>query len=95
MTSLPAQILALHDAGSHPDAIASRLAISTGYVYGILRRERPDRTRKPRERNSVLRLRILGLRECGIAPGRVVALLEKECSKAYVYRVLKERETGT
>ncbi len=89
MTTL-SQILELHDAGHYPDAISSALPVSLGYVHGVLRRERPGRTRKPRERNSPLRAKILGLRAAGISPGRVAELLVNECSRAYVYRVLGE-----
>lgn len=90
MTATLSQILTLHDAGHYPDAIANALPVSLGYVHGVLRRERPDRTRKPRLRNSPLRAKILGLRAAGISPGRVAELLANECSRTYVYRVLQE-----
>lgn len=85
-----AQILQLHDAGHYPDAISSAADVSLGYVHGVLRRARPGRTRKPRERNSPLRAKILGLRAAGIATKRVAELLANECSRTYVYRVLGE-----
>ncbi len=87
-------ILELHDAGHYPDAIAGAAYVSLGYVHGVLRRARPGRTRKPRERNSPLRAKILGLRAAGISPGRVAELLANECSRAYVYRVLGEVQNG-
>lgn len=90
MTTTLAHILELHDAGHYPDAIANALPVSLGYVHGVLRRERPGRTRKPRPRNSPLRAKILGLRAAGIEPGRIAVLLANECSRAYVYRVLQE-----
>lgn len=88
--TLPQRILTLHDAGHYPDAIVGAASVSLGYVHGVLRRERPGRTRKPRERTSSLRAKILGLRAAGISPGRVAELLANECSRTYVYRVLKE-----
>lgn len=91
MTTIPARVLQLSDSGAPPDAIAAALSVSTGYVYGILRRERPDRPRKARTRDSALRAKIVGLAGCGIARTRIVALLENECSKAYVYRILSEK----
>lgn len=90
MTTTLSQILSLHDAGHYPDAIAGAASVSLGYVHGVLRRERPGRTRKPRPRNSPLRAKILGLRAAGILPGRVAELLANECSRTYVYRVLGE-----
>lgn len=91
MTPTPTQrILSLHDAGHDPDAISSATNVSLGYVHGVLRRERPGRTRKPRPRNSPLRAKILGLRAAGIEAGRIAVLLANECSKTYVYRVLQE-----
>lgn len=84
------QILTLHDAGHYPDAIADAADVSLGYVHGVLRRERPGRTRKPRPRNSPLRAKILGLRAAGIETKRVAELLANECSRTYVYRVLGE-----
>lgn len=89
MTTL-ATILELHDAGHYPDAIAGAANVSLGYVHGVLRRERPNRTRKPRPRNSPLRAKILGLRAAGITAKRVAELLANECSRTYVYRVLQE-----
>ena len=90
VTTTLSQILKLHDAGHYPDAIANALPVSLGYVHGVLRRERPGRTRKPRPKNSPLRAKILGLRAAGISPGRVAELLVNECSRTYVYRVLQE-----
>lgn len=92
MTTL-ATILELHDAGHFPDAIQRATNVSLGYVHGVLRRERPDRTRKPRPRNSPLRAKILGLRAAGIETKRVAELLANECSRTYVYRVLQEDVT--
>lgn len=90
VTTTLSQILELHDAGHYPDAIAGAADVSLGYVHGVLRRERPGRTRKPRERTSPLRAKILGLRAAGIATKRVAELLVNECSRTYVYRVLQE-----
>lgn len=93
MTTTLSQILQLHDVGHYPDAISRATSVSLGYVHGVLRRERPGRTRKPRPRNSPLRMKIMGLRAAGISPGRVAELLANECSRTYVYRVLREVQT--
>lgn len=85
-----ATILELHDAGHFPDAISRATSVSLGYVHSTLRAHRPDRTRKPRPRNSPLRAKILGLRAAGIETKRVAELLANECSRTYVYRVLQE-----
>lgn len=90
MTTTLSQILSLHDAGHYPDAIQRATNVSLGYVHSTLRRERPDRTRKPRPRNSPLRAKILGLRAAGIETKRVAELLTNECSRTYVYRMLQE-----
>lgn len=90
MTTALSQILTLHDAGHYPDAISRATSVSLGYVHGVLRRERPDRIRKPRPKNSPLRAKILGLRAAGIETKRIAELLVNECSRTYVYRVLGE-----
>lgn len=85
-----ATILTMSDAGHYPDAIAEATDVSLGYVHGVLREHRPNRARKPRERTSPLRVKILGLRASGITTKRIAELLANECSRAYVYRVLSE-----
>lgn len=93
VTTTLSQILTLHDAGHYPDAIEAATPVTLGYVHAVLREHRPNRTRKPRERNSPLRAKILGLRAAGIATKRVAELLVNECSRTYVYRVLQEVQT--
>lgn len=89
MTSPTAlQIIKLSDAQKHPDEIAARLNVSISHVHTVLRRERPDRPRKPRTRTSDLRRMIIGLHQQGFKPPRIAFALK--CSKAYVYRILNE-----
>lgn len=92
MTSRLAQILAHHDAGISVAAIALACHVSPGYVYGILRSERPDRTRKARLRTSKTAPMIRGLHAQGHAPGRIAFLCR--CSAAYVYRVIQDVGNG-
>jgi hypothetical protein len=87
MTKLAA-ILARHDADEYADAIAAAEEVSPGYVYGVLREHRPDRTRKPRTRKSEKRRMILGLAAQGIKSPRIAFLCR--CTPAYVYKILSE-----
>jgi hypothetical protein len=89
VTTSPAQILALHDAGQTVSAIASSANVSQGYVYALLRAERPERKRAPRTRTSEVPAKIRFLSEQGIGAARVAVLLG--VSRAYVYRVISER----
>ena len=84
----PDSILALHDAGNTPAAIASSLGISLSSVYTVLRAHRPDRKRAPRARTSPLPAQIRGLVASGIKQRRVAYLLG--VSPAYVYRILQQ-----
>lgn len=84
------QVLALHDKGKHVPAISAELGVTPGYVYGILREDRPKRKRKVRERTSELRTMILGLRAQGIEPARIAFLMQKKCKRQYVYWILAE-----
>lgn len=90
MTPLLQNILTRHDANESVAAIALACQVSVGYVYGILRKYRKDRTRKPRERTSERRRLIAGLSAQGIPPGRVAYLAQ--CSEQYVYRIIKEQQ---
>ena len=85
-----ADILTRSDAGEHPAAIAAALSVTPGYIYGILRTERPRRPRKAREKKSELRRMIVGLRAAGIPPVRVAFLLQHSCTRAWVYKILSE-----
>lgn len=87
MTPTP-QILALCDAGHTPAQIASRLGLPAGKVYAVLRAERPDRTRAPRQRTSGVPAKMLALHGAGVGVARVAELLR--CSRAYCYKVLTD-----
>lgn len=86
MTTLVAQVLALSDAGQHPAQIATALSLSPGHVYGILRRERPNRPRKRRQGTSDVPRMVRGLDAAGITVERIAVLCA--CSRAYCYRIL-------
>lgn len=87
MTNLPASILTLCDRGQSPAEIAAALGVSAGYVYKVLRDERPDRPRKSRRQTSEKPAQIRALAAREIAVPRIAFLLD--CSTAYVYRILK------
>lgn len=90
MKTLTEAILTRHDAGERNVAeIATAESVSIGHVYGVLRKHRPDRERKPRERTSERRRFILGLLAQDIRPRRVAFLAQ--CSPAYVYFISKEQ----
>lgn len=91
MTTRLSQILSRHDAHEPVAAIATACQVSPGYVYGILREHRPDRTRKPRTRTSDKRRMILGLSAQGHKVARVAFLCK--VSRTYCYRVIGEQET--
>lgn len=91
MTTPLAQILSLHDAGSDVATISRDIQRSTGYVYGVLRRERPNRTRKARTATSDTPRMVRGLAAQGIVVERIAVLCG--CSKQYVYRILAEAGT--
>ncbi len=80
-------ILKRHDAGELVEAIAKAESCTPGYVYGILRRERPKRKRKPRASTSELVPKIRGMAQT-IKPARIAELIG--CSRAYVHKVLSE-----
>lgn len=86
MTSTTTQrILALVDAGeTDAAAIAKALTCSPGYVYRVLRSERPDRERKPHRRWSNMPEQIRALFKVNKDAARTAKLLK--CSTAYVYR---------
>jgi transposase len=81
-----AAILSLHDAGKHPAEIAASLPVSLGYVYGVLRQHRSNRTRKARTSTSDTPRMVRGLAAQGIVVERIAVLVG--CSRAYVYRIL-------
>jgi hypothetical protein len=87
MTPLLETILSRHDAGEHVSVIAAACQVSPGHVYGVLRKHRPERQRKPRERTSERRRFILGLLAQDIKPRRVAFLAQ--VSPAYVYALMK------
>lgn len=86
------QICELSDTGHFPTQIADLLGITEGRVYDVLRKMRPNRARKPRQRVSLLPAQIKSLHSIGTSAPRIAQLLG--VSHAYVYRVLQdERKT--
>ena len=89
-----ASILLRNDAGEPPATIAAAEAVSLGYVYGVLRSERPDRKRKARVTTSDKGRQIRGLAADGHKPKRIAFLCD--VSRQYVYRELaKATEAST
>lgn len=78
----------LHDIGLSAAEIAERLTMPLSTVYSHLRRDRPVRRRKPRDRKSEKRAMVLGLAAQGVAPMRIAFL--QQVSKQYVYKVLRD-----
>lgn len=87
-TDLADTILARSDAGEFPEAIAASSGMSLSYVYRVLRKERPERVRKPRRQTSELRDQVKSLLAAGIKPRRAAELLE--ISRTYAYRIASE-----
>jgi hypothetical protein len=83
-----ARITEMSDNGHTPAAISLATGIPAGRVYAVLRRERPNRARAPRRPTSPLPARVLALHGAGLRAGRIAELCG--CSKAYIYRILKE-----
>jgi hypothetical protein len=83
------RIIALSDKGKFPAEIAAALDIPAGRVYHVLREERPKRERKPRERTSNKRPKVLELHRQGNQAG-ANCLRAAGVSRAYVYRILGE-----
>lgn len=91
MTTTRVDILSRNDAGQDVPTIAAALGVTLGYIYGVLREERPNRPHGNRgRRKSELRTMILGLRAQGILPARIAFLMKKKCARQYVYRILAE-----
>ncbi len=89
MTTSPKdKILTRHDRGESVATIADALSLSPGYIYGVLRRERPKRQRKARETTSDMPRMIVGLHKQKIKPARIAVVLG--VSRQYVHRVLSE-----
>jgi IS30 family transposase len=84
------QILTRSDAGESVAAISGALDVTPGYVYGVLRTERPRRARKVRDKTSELRRMVLGLAAQKIPPARIAFLLQRSCKRQYIYRILAE-----
>lgn len=91
MKTLTEAILKRHDEGEHVAEIATAESVSIGHVYGTLRKHRPERERKPRERTSERRRFILGLLAQDIRPRRVAFLAQ--VTPAYVYQLM-DQETA-
>lgn len=87
MTDLLHSILKRHDRGEHVAEIAAAEDVGFGYVYGILREHRPDRKRKPRERNGEMRKKVLR----SLSHGSDVKIADKlGCTRQYVYKIRQE-----
>lgn len=80
-------ILSRADAGEHPDAIASGLGLSLSCVYTVLRKERPNRARKPRACTSDTPRIVRALVASGIEARRVAELLG--ITRAYVSKIMQ------
>lgn len=87
-TTTLSKILTRHDRGESVAAIAKALSLSPGYIYGVLRRFRPQRARKPRTPTSDMPRMIVGLHKQKIKPARIAVVLG--VSRAYVYRHLPQ-----
>lgn len=85
MKSLHQAILAAYDAGTLPRDLCA--TYSKGVVYAVLRAHRPDRSRAPRRRTSVIPAQARALAKEGMTMARVAALLG--VSRAYAHRLLK------
>lgn len=85
-----AAILERHDAGQDVLTISRALSVTPGYVFGILRSERPNRPHGNRgRRKSELRVAIRFHSTVEqMAPARIAEKLGT--SRAYVYRILGE-----
>lgn len=88
-----ATVLQLSDAGTPPLAIAAALRVPTSRVYSCLSKHRPNRPRAPRTRTAELPGKIAYLAGQGVKRRRIAFLLG--CSRAYVYRTLKEQSAAT
>ncbi len=87
MTTTPvSKILTRHDRGESVATIAAALSLSPGYIYGVLRRERPKRQRKARVTTSDLPRMIVGLHRQKIKPARIAVVLG--ITRQYVSKVL-------
>lgn len=84
------QICELSDAGHFPGQIADLLGITKGRVYDVLRKMRPNRARKPRQRVSLLPAQIKSLHSIGTPVPRIAQLLG--ITSAYVYKVLQDEQ---
>lgn len=87
-TPLLPDILARADRGESAEAIAAASGLSVGYIYGILRRERPDLPRKRRAATSKVPATVRGMAATGIKAPRIAELLS--IKRQYVYRILAE-----
>lgn len=86
------KVLTRHDRGEPVATISQALDVTPGWVYQILREHRPKRKRKAQTRVSETRRTIRGLAAQGIAPARIVFLMQEKCSRQYVYRELSRLE---
>ena len=84
-----AEILELHDTGSHVASIADTLKVSTATVYAVLRQHRPDRQKWVRQSyRSDFPRQIMELHEKGVKQARIAQ--ELGISRQYVSRVIRD-----
>lgn len=81
-----ATILAAFDAGTLPRDLCA--TYPKGVVYSVLRQHRPDRTRAPRRKTSLLPSQARALAKEGMRPARVAGVLG--ISRAYAYRLCQK-----
>lgn len=86
MTTTLDKILTRADRGEPVTKIADALSLSPGYIYGVLRAERPKRQRKARETTSDMPRMIRGLQRAGLKPARIAVVLG--ITRQYVSKVL-------
>jgi hypothetical protein len=92
MNPTVSKILILADRKMSVEQIAALVSKSAGYVYSVLRTERPDRPRKVHKTRSDLPRKIAALH---LAGKEAVAIAGKlGVSRAYVYRHLPRGRTG-
>jgi hypothetical protein len=79
------QILSLCDAGEPPGTIAASVQVSPGYVYSVLRSDRPGRPRVRRSCTSSIPDKVRALRAIGTKQARIAQLLG--ISRQYVSKI--------
>lgn len=84
-----AQLLKRTDAGERISDVAVTAGVTTGRIYAILRKHRPERDRAARTRTSMIPAKILALNKLGTKPSRIAELLGG-ISRQYVHKVIAD-----